>query len=144
MLRTHGTPAKVSALYGYFQKLTKQTLHRPSAEGILNPIRICNESLSYLLTAESLGTRLIRRLADSRTLRYAYIATPLFKQVTVGFRSRALRRRISVPLGPFRLPYVTSSGEEDESQAAAEGICSQYLKLLVHILRSLFSETQHF
>ena len=37
-----------------------QTLRRPSAEGILNPIRICNESLSYLLTAESLGTRLAK------------------------------------------------------------------------------------
>ena len=41
-----------------------QTLRRPSAEGILNPIRIYNESLSYLLTAEILGTR----LAENDTL----------------------------------------------------------------------------
>ena len=44
-----------------------QTLRRPSAEGILNPIRIYNESLSYLLTAESLGTRLIRYYIWSAT-----------------------------------------------------------------------------
>ena len=57
----------VSFTYTRVDKL-HQTLRRPSAEGILNPIRIYNESPSYLLAAESLGTRLPAAMESGKGL----------------------------------------------------------------------------